>query len=87
MFTSSNSYRIVCRYPTDTKKGSFSAYGNSRIERAGERWTRGSDLAEGDYTWEGWYKVISDFFSYELVNQEALELGSTRLAFENEETK
>ncbi|MEE8114809.1 MAG: hypothetical protein V3T23_10710, partial [Nitrososphaerales archaeon] len=40
---------------------------SSRKPRAGEDWTRGSDLADGDLSLETWNKILGDIVAYELV--------------------
>jgi len=40
---------------------------SSRKPRAGETWTRGNDLADGDLTLETWNRILGDIVSYELV--------------------
>jgi len=86
IFTATHSYSIVSKVPTERRpNGYVTAYAHCRIERAGEYWTRGSDLIEADYSFEGFMKVMLDILSYELVNQEAVDLGSIRMAFNDKE--
>ena len=66
IYTHDNSYSIVAR----TKPGGGSYLGciaSSRKPRAGEDWTRGNDLADGDISDETWNQIIADIVSYELV--------------------
>ena len=38
-----------------------------RKPRAGEDWTRGSDLADGDLSLKTWTEILGDIVAYELV--------------------
>jgi len=40
---------------------------DSRKPNAGEKHTRGNDLADGTLSLETWYKILGDIVSYELV--------------------
>lgn len=40
---------------------------SSRKPRAGEDWTRGNDLADGDLNLETWNEILGDIVAYELV--------------------
>ena len=54
-----------------TKQVSLPTYlgcgASARKPRAGETWTRGSDLADGPLTFETWVKILGDIVSYEQV--------------------
>lgn len=64
LYTNENCYAIVARGGERSYLGCISS---SRKPRAGEDWTRGSDLADGDFSKETWHRIISDIVSYELV--------------------
>ncbi len=38
-----------------------------RVTRPGETWTRGSDLADGEFSRETWDRILWDILAYELV--------------------
>lgn len=38
-----------------------------RKSRAGEDWSRGSDLADGPLSPETWHRILADIVSYEMV--------------------
>lgn len=38
-----------------------------RTPRAGEDWTRGQDLADGDYSADTWHRILADILAVELV--------------------
>ena len=52
---------------TDSYAGYLGMTVSSRKSRAGEDWTRGSDLADGSYSDRTWQCVMADIISYELV--------------------
>ena len=62
LFTLTNVYNIVV-----TANGYFGCTASSRLPRAGEDWTRGNDLADGDFSKETWIKILGDIIGYELV--------------------
>ena len=39
----------------------------SRKPRAGEGWTRGNDLADGDFSKDTWHSILADIVSFEMV--------------------
>ena len=47
--------------------GYLGCTGQCRKPRAGEDWTRGSDLPDGSYSKETWDKIISAIVAHELV--------------------
>ena len=66
IYTNDHSYSIIAK----TKKGGRSYLGciaSSRKPRAGEDWTRGNDLSDGDLSLETWHQILGDIVSYELV--------------------
>lgn len=62
LYTSTNMYSIVA-----TEDGYLGAIANSRQPRAGEDWTRGNDLADGEFSKETWVNILNDIVGYELV--------------------
>ena len=65
LYTKTNMYSIVAR-PND-KGGYLGCIGDCRTPRAGESWTRGSDLADGDFSKDTWIRILGDIIGYELV--------------------
>lgn len=65
LYTRTNIYSIVAHL--NDRGGYLGCIGNSRTPRAGESWTRGSDLADGDFSKETWIKILGDIVGYELV--------------------
>jgi hypothetical protein len=66
-YTRDNLYRITAK---DNKKEDRTYLGctvSRRKPRAGEDWTRGSDLPDGAFTQETWDKIKNSIISYELV--------------------
>lgn len=66
IYTDNNSYAIVGNYK-DNGGDYLGCMASSRKPRAGEDWTRGSDLADGSLEWSTWVRIISDIVAYELV--------------------
>lgn len=66
IYTDNNVYKIVAR-ETSGNQGYLGCVASSRKPRAGEKWTRGRDLADGSLTKETWYRILGDVVSYELV--------------------
>lgn len=75
LFTANHEYHISARPDQEDRRGYLGSYGNSRVRRAGEHWTRGSDLHDGFYTEATWNAILCDIVSYELVDQEALPVN------------
>ena len=63
LFTERNEYTIVAI----PGKSYLGAVASARRPRVGEDWTRGRDLADGNYSVETWYKILADIVAYELV--------------------
>ncbi|KKL14963.1 hypothetical protein LCGC14_2510350 [marine sediment metagenome] len=66
IYTNEHQYSISA----NVKEGGRSYLGcisNNRKPRAGEDWTRGSDLIDGDLSLETWNRILGDIVSYELV--------------------
>lgn len=61
LFTDVNDYSIVA---IDNYLGCTYS---SRRPRAGEDWTRGGDLADGEFCQKTWVKILSDIIGAELV--------------------
>lgn len=69
LYTENHVYNIMaCE---STTKGKYHSYlgctVSSRKPRAGETWTRGNDLTDGNLTLDTWNKIKNDIISYELV--------------------
>ena len=47
--------------------GYLGCISQTRKPRAGEDWTRGNDLADGDFSKKTWYEILGDIVCYELV--------------------
>lgn len=62
VYTDSNRYTIVC-----TVDGYLGCTASSRKPRAGEDWTRGNDLPDGEYGPETWLEIVCAIVSYEMV--------------------
>jgi len=68
IFTKDHCYTIVAILPSEKRlEGYFGTYANCRKARAGEDWTRGSDLPDGEYKRETWERFIAAMVSYEMV--------------------
>lgn len=69
LYTNNNSYGISARVRSISglERGYLGCIASSRKPRAGETWTRGSDLADGPFTLETWNKILGDIVAYELV--------------------
>jgi hypothetical protein len=71
LFTKTNKYSISASLPDlnrkEDDKGYLGCTTSCRTPRAGEVWTRGSDLPDGDFSFETWIKIISSIVNYELV--------------------
>lgn len=65
IYTTVNEYQIVAS--VDSEKTYLGATASSRTPRAGEDWTRGNDLADGEFSKETWHKILADIVGYELV--------------------
>jgi len=51
----------------NTDKGYLGCTMSNRAPEFGEYWTRGSDLMDGPYDKETWYKIMSDIVACELI--------------------
>ena len=70
LYTFENIYSIVA---TKDKRYLGCIY-SSRKPRAGETWTRGGDLADGEYNDSTWFKILGDIIGTELVKIEDKEV-------------
>ena len=66
LYTDKNVYSIMAKL--SVRNGGYLGAGYScRKPRAGETWTRGGDLADGDFSYETWIKIMGDIIGTELV--------------------
>ncbi len=65
LYTRDHAYAIVAKQ--SDKKSYLGCVASARKPRAGEDWTRGRDLADGDFSQETWNKIKNDILSFELV--------------------
>jgi hypothetical protein len=49
---------------------------SARKPRAGEDWTRGNDLADGELNPETWHRILADIVSYEIVKVHRIADGA-----------
>ena len=54
-------------YTLSFKEGGLGCVVSSRIQRAGETWTRGNDLHDGPFSRETFDAIMRDIIGYELV--------------------
>ena len=66
-FTSEYSYAISARLPKEDR-GYLGCTASCRKPRVGETWTRGCDLADGDYSRETFIRIMADIVSHEMKN-------------------
>ncbi|WP_341702618.1 hypothetical protein [Ferrovibrio sp.] len=72
LYTDNNRYHITAMWEAashdePTHRGYLGCGAEARRPRAGEDWTRGSDLADGDISRKTWNYILSDIISYEMV--------------------
>lgn len=67
VYTDTNRYSVRAQEHADDDNGYLGCQASSRKPRAGEDWTRGSDLADGPLSEETWHKILGDIISYEMV--------------------
>lgn len=65
LYSNKNKYTISAKSHSDQPY--LGCVASSRMPRAGEDWTRGSDLTDGPLNEETWHKILADIVSYELV--------------------
>ena len=66
LYTNTNCYAITAHERTKDN-GYLGCISSTRKPRAGEDWTRGSDLADGSLNETTWHKILADIVSYEMV--------------------
>lgn len=68
VFTDVHSFQISASEPSDIRpNGYLGCIASCRKPRAGEDWTRGSDLSDGPLSLETWHHILGDIISYEMV--------------------
>lgn len=65
LYTATNRYSVMAIERDENDYLGCNA--SCRKPRAGESWTRGRDLADGDLSAETWLKILSGIVSYEMV--------------------
>lgn len=65
VWTVNNVYSITSSIHTLYPPGYLGLDAQSRKPRTGETWTRGNDLADGDFGEETWHKILCDIVHYE----------------------
>lgn len=82
-YTRKNVYNIRAIPPSEENKiGYLGCTFSSRTPVAGETWTRGRDLYDGNFEEETWLRILSDIVSCELVQIESQEDFAQMHAFE-----
>lgn len=66
LFTDNNEYSIIA-HPSKDDKGYLGCVSSCRKPRAGETWTRGSDLPDGPYNDKTALNILKSIIGYELV--------------------
>ena len=76
IYTNTNRYRITANQQGEADYLGCTA--NSRKSRAGEDWTRGSDLPDGALNRKTWERIIAGIVSYEMVriHKISVKIGS-----------
>ena len=69
LYTTNFKYSIIAK-----PEKYLGAFASTRMPRAGEDHMRGSDLADGSFSFETWHKILCDIVGYEKV---PLEVGRT----------
>jgi len=65
-YTDSYRYRIFA-IERKNDRNYLGCTATARKSRAGESWSRGNDLADGEFTNETWIRIIESIVRYELV--------------------
>lgn len=65
IWTANNKYTINTWIHIDHLPGGLSCGAQSRKFRTGETWTRGNDLADGDFSEETWNRILCSIVKYE----------------------
>jgi hypothetical protein len=72
LYTKERVYCITVRPPTtENDRGYVGCTSSARMPLAGESWTRGSDLADGNFSMETWNDIMTDIVSNEIVKLES----------------
>lgn len=66
IYTKDNYYAIVAIWKKNGKSY-LGCVANKRKPRAGESWTRGNDLPDGDFSEKTWNEIKNAIIAYELV--------------------
>ena len=66
-YTFNNLYSITAIKPNKKNKGYLGCILNKRKPDVGEWWTRGSDLADGDFNENTWNLIISNIIASEVL--------------------
>ena len=66
-YTDTNCYAISAVERHGERPGYLGCIASCRKPRAGEDWTRGSDLPDGPLTEDTWRRIVANVVSYELV--------------------
>lgn len=67
IYTTTNQYSIKAHDAEPHCRSYLGCTATCRKPRAGEDWTRGNDLADGELTEETWHSILADIIRYELV--------------------
>lgn len=69
IYTDIHQYSIVAReqLTSDSPRSYLGCMATCRKPRAGETWTRGNDLTDGELSFETWHSILGDIISYEMV--------------------
>lgn len=66
-YTRNHEYVILAHLNREGKRNRLSGGINNRLQRAGEDWVRGNDLADGDFNQETWNKIKNEIMHKEIV--------------------
>jgi len=66
LYTATNRYSITATFRGDNNKNYLGCTASSRKSRAGEDWTRGNDLPDGDLSERTWQRILAGIVRYEL---------------------
>ena len=67
IYTKEYQYTISAKLPKDNDKGYLGCIAESRKPLAGEKWARGNDLPDGDYSEETFNEIVAGIVRYEIV--------------------
>jgi len=71
IFTDTNQYSIGVHAHDTVEKSYLGCTASCRKPRAGETWTRGNDLPDGDFTQETWDEIMTAIVRYEAQEVQA----------------